>query len=292
MRWLLVAGLAAATGLAAVADEPAEVQREGRPAVAATSGDFDVLERVLDGTRTDFDFVGVPLSEALEILADRHRIRLFVDRVAIADEGFSAGKLFVDLTIEDVTLRHGLELLFHTIEDDIGLTIINDRGVLRVTTPQASYDLPLTRVYDTRRLTRQVAPSALIDALAISTGEFTVDLGAGNTILEIGGVLVVRARYEVQHAVSVRLGELTAICESPDGLNPPEPATGLEGYTAQPGAMYFVPTAFRREDGWEGVRGRFVPELGDDEQAESDAAIEGQLLPTRPGNVPGGGDGF
>jgi beta-lactamase regulating signal transducer with metallopeptidase domain len=93
---------------------------------------------------TEFNFIGTPLTEAINFLAEHHRIPIVIDKLALEDEGISTD-VEVNFTISGVTLRSALSL----IHEPLGLSweIIADDGIKITTAEYRAPDPMFAAVY-------------------------------------------------------------------------------------------------------------------------------------------------
>lgn len=197
---------------------------------------FEDLEAKLDDGPVELAFDRVPLANAVEVLADRHGLQVFVDHAELADEGFDFEDLIVRVETTTPTLRHAFDLLFDSLTDDLDLTVVNDRGVLALTTEKKSHERHFARVYDTRALLRQATAGEVMEIVQYGTsGPWFDTEGTGAVLRTVGSLLVVRARYELHREIDDLLASLTTYAEESGGIGVPF------GSEVPPGALLFEP---------------------------------------------------
>lgn len=147
-----------------------------------------------------------PLERVLDALAERFGIAIWIDRVALIEEGISTDEP-ITVHLENVTLRSLLTLMFRPL----GLTFYVDRGALVVTTETEAENRLVTVVHDVRDLNRNgIDQTTLIDAIQSATsGEWEEIDGIGGTVqMPFPGTLVVRQTHRVLGEIEVLLSEL------------------------------------------------------------------------------------
>lgn len=93
--------------------------------------------------RTELTFTDTPLTDAIEFLRDYHEIPIWIDQVALQDDGIDASSTQINIDLSGVSLRSGLRLLL----EPQGLTYIIEDEVMKITTLAIQQDTLTTRVY-------------------------------------------------------------------------------------------------------------------------------------------------
>lgn len=155
---------------------------------------------------TSIDAEGAEFDQVVQRLAERHDVPIVIDLPALdalaIDSDFP-----VELELGNVPLQQALSLL--AVQRD--LTVVVDRGVIEITTPEeADKRLPL-RIYPARDLLTRphLTAETLIDALMAATGrEHWWQSGGPCSISELDGVLVVSATHKVHDDLEQALASL------------------------------------------------------------------------------------
>ena len=140
-RFLLACGiLIAGIAYVVVADDEVSVGLDaGDPQV--TREMTNRIERALR-SKTECDFIEQPLDNVLSWLEDVHGIPIWLDKVALADEGIIPDQQ-VSLQKRGIALQTALRLIL----EPLGLTYVIDDGVLMITTQAKADERMTTRVY-------------------------------------------------------------------------------------------------------------------------------------------------
>jgi len=91
---------------------------------------------------TEFDFVQVRLTDAIEYLKDLHDVEIQFDRYALAQEGLGTD-IPITRKLKGISLRSALQLILR----DFGLTYVVEDEVILITTQQRAKKMRKTRVY-------------------------------------------------------------------------------------------------------------------------------------------------
>ncbi|MEX0718872.1 MAG: hypothetical protein WD066_19925 [Planctomycetaceae bacterium] len=94
-----------------------------------------------------------PLREAVEDLAKRAGVNLWIEEAAFEGEGIALDDP-IDIDLPDVMVETALEIIL----PDVGATWFVHDEILRVTTPAKAEDFLVTRTYDVRRLVEAMKP--------------------------------------------------------------------------------------------------------------------------------------
>lgn len=96
---------------------------------------------------TEVDFPGIPLRDALAFIGGLHKIEIWIDETALADEGVAPDDP-VELHLSKVTLRSALRLLL----EPKGLSYVIEDEVMKVTTREVAEQTFDIRTHDLAKL--------------------------------------------------------------------------------------------------------------------------------------------
>ncbi|MDB5347151.1 MAG: hypothetical protein JWP89_5528 [Schlesneria sp.] len=99
------------------------------------------IELALEG-RIECDFTDSPLDEVVHHLEKAHRIPIWIDKQALQDEGVALDQQLT-LVKSDITLQTAFSLML----EPLGLTTVNEEGVLKVTTRAKADEKMSIRIY-------------------------------------------------------------------------------------------------------------------------------------------------
>ena len=142
------------------ADEQADLERvrEFRKVQVESATRFHVAL----ATTTEFEFVDMPLNEAMDFVSDFHNITVMIDESALRDVEISVDAS-VNLVITGVTLRSALKMIC----EPLGLDFIVQDEVLKITTAKVAANTLEMRVYDVRQLNEAgFEPADLAEVIA------------------------------------------------------------------------------------------------------------------------------
>ncbi len=100
------------------------------------------IQAALKETVEDLEFVDMPLSEAMDFIADLHNITILIEEQALQDEGLSSQEP-VNATLSGITLRSALKIIL----EPLGLTYVIEDEVMKITTIVEAKTKMSTRVY-------------------------------------------------------------------------------------------------------------------------------------------------
>lgn len=141
------------------ADEQADLERvrEFRKVGVESATRFHIAL----ATTTEFEFVDMPLDEAMDFVADFHNITVRIDESALRDAEISTDAA-VNLIVTDITLRSALRMAC----GPLGLDFIVQDEVLKITTAKVAANTLEMRVYDVRHLSEAgFEPAALAEVI-------------------------------------------------------------------------------------------------------------------------------
>ena len=151
---ILVAGIA----LAVVGEDRFWVGMDaGDP--MATREIANRIEVVLN-QRTECNFVDKPLDEVLQSLAVAHAIPIWLDKMALMEEGVGSNQK-ITFVMSAITLQTGLDLML----EPMALTHLTQDGVLMITTQAKASEKLSTRVYSVADLVNSGASPQDYDLL-------------------------------------------------------------------------------------------------------------------------------
>lgn len=110
------------------------------------------IQRALSET-TEVSFTDNPLEEALNYLEDLHHIEIWIDKLALQDEGVNSDQQ-VTLVLSGISLRSALRLML----EPLGLTYLIEDEVMKITTQSKADEKMSTRVYPVADLVIPVQP--------------------------------------------------------------------------------------------------------------------------------------
>ncbi len=199
---------------------------EKRPPSARRSADLPLQHAILRDEKEDdsaetqiirtlakpttVEFLDLPLEDCLTFLKEYHRLNIWINKAALADEGVALDQP-ITLNLAGVTLESILHLLLEPLQLD---WVIQDE-VLKITTLSWANKHPETRSYDVHNLIAAGhKPEELIAAITkcIEPASWTgKDATAG--ISHTGGVLVVCQSQRVHSDIAHLLEDLDIIAE-------------------------------------------------------------------------------
>ncbi len=124
------------------AGESVSPAEESKPAATGLGHGEEAVLRALEET-TSLEFAETPLADCVELLQEKHRIHLRLDRRGLEDVGLDP-QTPISFTISQIPLRWALELMLQ--EFDLTWTIAS--GVLLITTEEEGEHYLVTRSYD------------------------------------------------------------------------------------------------------------------------------------------------
>ncbi|HEY4260545.1 MAG TPA: hypothetical protein VGM98_10300 [Schlesneria sp.] len=185
----------------------------------------------------DCDFKDSPLEEVLEGLEKAHRISIWLDKQALQDDGVAMDQQ-VTLVKSNITFQTALTLIL----EPLGLTSINQDGILKVTTAAKADEIMTTRVYPVADLINTPSGgenyTSLIVVFQQNTSGKWVDLdqeGGTATPFPNAQAMVVRQTQKIHRQIEgiltalrkvKRLQHLSSIpadIDDPDALNTIDP---------------------------------------------------------------------
>lgn len=234
-RFLTVCSILLAIVSLVTADEPSTI--------GVDTGDSPIVREAANRIEktlkeaVNVDLTDSPLEEVLEGLEKAHRIPIWIDKQALQDEGVAMDQQ-VTLVKSNITLQTALLLIL----EPLGLTTVNQDGVLKVTTQAKADEMMTTRVYPVADLIN--TPSAgesytsLIIVFQQNTSGKWVDIdqeGGSVTAFPNAQALVVRQTQKIHRQIEgiltalrkvKRLQHLSSIpadIDDPDSLNATDP---------------------------------------------------------------------
>ncbi len=251
----------------------------GDAATPAPSARFDIrtanpqeerIEAALDD-ETEFAFVDMPLHEAIEFIADRHKLTILIDEFALNDIGLPTDEP-VNLVLSGVSLRSALKILL----SQWGLDTLIDDEVLKVTSSEKADAHREMRVYDVSRLAH-IPPETLVQIIETSIPGatwVTID-GIGGTVTPFDGGLVVTQTQRTHHKII----ELLELLARQAAATPRASATYLRGSSSS-GATAGLSGSAASEGGTstagQASSGTPPPAESDRPQAEGRITLDGQ----------------
>lgn len=170
--------------------------------------------------QTQIDFVDTSLKDALDFLADLHKIQILIDRQSLADAGVDPNTVPINLSLSKVSLRSVLNIILRRH----GLTWVVRNEVLEVTTKVKADEMLETHLYETRRI--NMDPNQLVKVIRKTTsGPWFDEEGVGGTIEWVPGGLVIRQTQKVHREVEDLLQQFAR--------QPALSATDLRRYESQ-----------------------------------------------------------
>ena len=126
-----------------------ESQKKHAWQLSEPSPPVERIDRQLDnpaGVEIDFSF-GQPLKDAMDFVADAHRITIILDEKALQDVGIEPDEQ-LNQVLSGITLRSALNIMLEPLD----LTYVVEDEVLKITTQEVADKSLETRVYDVRAL--------------------------------------------------------------------------------------------------------------------------------------------
>lgn len=235
-RFLIVCSILLASFRLVTAEEPSPigVDTGDSPIVREAANQIEKLLK----EAVNCDFTDSPLEEVLEGLEKTHRISIWLDKQALQDEGVATDQQ-VTLVKSNITLQTALSLIL----EPLGLTSVNQDGVLKVTTQAKSDEMMTTRVYPVADLvstpTAGESYTSLIVVFQQNTSGKWVDIdqeGGSVTPFPNAQAMVVRQTQKIHRQIEgiltalrkvKRLQHLSSIpadIDDPDALNATDPS--------------------------------------------------------------------
>lgn len=144
--------------------DPNRIQSSSTPPELITTSTAEQHIRESLDDETGFEFINTPLQDVLQFLGDVHEINIITEEKNLAEAGVSPEETTIELVLEDITLRSGLNILLN----DLGLTYVVEDDVLKITTNEAAEKRVSTQAYDVASLTRDDASAEEV-AKAVET---------------------------------------------------------------------------------------------------------------------------
>ena len=113
---------------------------------------------------TEIDFVDLPLSEAIRVLGDLHKLAIIIDKETLSAASIATDQP-VSLFISGVSLRSGLKLLL----EPLLLDYVIKNEVLLITTMEKTEEIMETRVYNVARIPH-LTPKELVEIIVGGSG--------------------------------------------------------------------------------------------------------------------------
>ena len=157
--------------------EPSPESRREPPATASLHEVSPVEQKILSALDdlTKFEFVDLPLRDAVVYLSQQHDITILLDEAALTDEGIQPDEL-VNLSLSGVRLQSGLRLMLSPLSLDF---LVADE-VLKITTASVVREHMSTRVYPIGDLVDAgIDPDAVIEAVELATSRWRDDESVG-----------------------------------------------------------------------------------------------------------------
>jgi hypothetical protein len=101
-------------------------------------------ERIMNALKdnTSIEFVDTPLKDAIDYLAQLHRITIIIEDNALSEEGIPSDEP-INLVLSGVSLRSAMKIML----EKLGLTWVVEDEVMKITTQTAADEKSTTRVY-------------------------------------------------------------------------------------------------------------------------------------------------
>lgn len=223
----------------------------------------------------------VPLSDALDLIAQQQRIPLLIDREALDDAGVDPALNAATLKVTGIRLRSALNLLLRPFE----LTWLIEDDVLTVTTQEHADSKLFTKIYPVADLLEPTLQDPLgsptIDDLlqvleSCVAPESWTNVGGSGSAAAIQGSLIVSQSYPVHQQIARLFEELRAARPKSLAQSPlPSGAVTRSYYVggAEPESLAEAVVQVIAPDTWGNVTGHRV------------IALRGQQLPTVLGGV-------
>ena len=123
----------------------------------ANKAEQAILDALRDPQGVEIEFIDTPLKDAMEFVADAHRIPILIDEVALTEESIAIDEP-ISRTLTGIKLDSALKIILRPL----GLTHIVEDEVLKITSAKAADAKRVTRVYNTGYLKQVgVEPDAL-----------------------------------------------------------------------------------------------------------------------------------
>ncbi len=234
-RFLIVCSILLASFALVTAEEPSTIGVDtGDSPIVRESANR--IEKTLKEA-VNVDLTDSPLEEVLDGLEKAHRISIWLDKQALQDEGVATDQQ-VTLVKSSITLQTALLLIL----EPLGLTTVNQDGVLKVTTQAKADESMTTRIYPVADLvntpTAGESYTTLIVVFQQNTSGKWVDIdqeGGSVTAFPNAQALVVRQTQKIHRQIEgiltalrkvKRLQHLSSIpsdIDDPDALNTIDP---------------------------------------------------------------------
>ncbi|HTQ40782.1 MAG TPA: hypothetical protein VMJ32_17300 [Pirellulales bacterium] len=176
----LLSSIAFYVMLSAISEVPADDSVMTKALSTSSSSEQSIKQALSD--KTSFDFRGVPLSDAMQAIAEKHHILIQVDNTALKAAGIDPTTTQVTMVVKDITLRSALNLLLSQYE----LAALIKNETLLFTTKAKADSMFETRLYDVRDLilhdynsTGTVDFDSLVDAIKSTINPQSWDKAGG-----------------------------------------------------------------------------------------------------------------
>ncbi len=140
----------------AVVPAPPAHRKEGVFDFHAMSENEQKIQKAL-GDPVEIQFIDTPLKDAMDFLADAHKITILIDEQGLTEEGVAIDEP-INRELSKIKLDSALKIML----EPLGLTYVIEDEVLKITTTIAANEKRTTRVYNTGYLQQiGVEPEAL-----------------------------------------------------------------------------------------------------------------------------------
>jgi RNA polymerase sigma factor (sigma-70 family) len=211
----------------ATAFDPSESTEFAAPLSVTSDGPVDLvrlsdaerhIQAVLDSSPATFDFIEMPLVEAMNVIGDEHGIQVWFDTAAL-DAVAVSPDVQVTVQLHDLPLKSALRLMLKQVPD---LTYLVRDDVLVITTQDEALSTLETHVYDATDVVDAAGVSieelAELIPNAIVTDSWEVNGSGEGTIAPLGQrFLVINQPQSVHEEVMEFLRQLEAVRGAGDG---------------------------------------------------------------------------
>ncbi len=166
---------------------------------------------------TSVEFQDMPLSQAMDYIAQVHDIPIRIDVAALQDEGVTPDDALT-FTIAGISLENALEIMLSDVNGaKLDYLIKND--VLFITTAIEAEEFMETRLYEMRNY-QGLTPSTAMDLIQSGTSGIWYDIdGDGGKMVAIDGGLMIRQTQRVHREIHGLLEQMQRF--SSTGLETP-----------------------------------------------------------------------
>ncbi len=166
---------------------------------------------------TNVEFQDMPLSQAMDYIAQVHDIPIRIDVAALQDEGVTPDEALT-FTVAGISLENAMEIMLSDV-NGARLDYLIKNDVLFITTAIEAEEFMETRLYEMRNY-QGLTPSTAMDLIQSGTSGIWYDIdGDGGKMVAIDGGLMIRQTQRVHREIHELLEQMQRF--SSTGLETP-----------------------------------------------------------------------